>query len=80
MTHHPAGGGDRAVVQRLHRRAGKATDAQLGEEVSTMGRRTGQSRAAAMITITTDGADHYSTAAAYLRLNGILPPTAQPKK
>jgi uncharacterized damage-inducible protein DinB len=56
------------------------TDAQLGEEVSMMGRRTGQSRAAAMITITNDWADHYSTAASYLRLNGILPPTAQPKK
>jgi hypothetical protein len=24
--------------------------------------------------------DHYSTAASYLRLNGILPPTAEPKK
>jgi hypothetical protein len=58
----------------------KVTDAQLGEEVSMMGRRTGQSRAAAMITITNDWADHYSTAAAYLRLNGLLPPTAQPKK
>ena len=58
----------------------KVTDAQLGEEVSMMGRRTGQSRAAAMVTITNDWADHYSTAAAYLRMNGILPPSAQPKK
>jgi hypothetical protein len=58
----------------------RVTDAQLGEEVSMMGRRTGQSRAAAMITITNDWADHYATAASYLRLNGILPPTAQPKK
>jgi uncharacterized damage-inducible protein DinB len=58
----------------------KVTDAQLGEEVSMMGRRTGQSRAAAMVTISNDWADHYSTAAVYLRLNGILPPTAQPKK
>ena len=58
----------------------KVTDAQLGEEVSMMGRRTGQSRAAAMITIANDWADHYSTAASYLRLNGILPPSAQPKK
>jgi hypothetical protein len=31
-----------------------------------------------MISITDDWADHYSTQAAYLRLNGILPPTAQP--
>ena len=27
-----------------------------------------------------DWADHYSTAASYLRLNGILPPTAAPPK
>jgi hypothetical protein len=58
----------------------KVSDAQLGEETSMFGRRTGQSRAAAMITITNDWADHYSTAASYLRMNGILPPTAQPKK
>jgi hypothetical protein len=45
-----------------------------------MGRRTGQSRATALITIANDWADHYSTAAAYLRLNGILPPSARPKK
>jgi len=44
------------------------------------GRKVEQSRAAAMITIATDWTDHYSTAASYLRLNGILPPTAQPKK
>jgi len=30
--------------------------------------------------IAEDWADHYSTAAAYLRQNDILPPTAQPKK
>ncbi len=58
----------------------KVNDSQLGEEVSMFGRRTGMSRAAAMITIAADWADHHSTAASYLRLNGILPPTAQPKK
>jgi uncharacterized damage-inducible protein DinB len=58
----------------------KVTDAQLGEEASMVGRHTGQSRAAALITIANDWADHYSTAASYLRLNGILPPSAQPKK
>jgi hypothetical protein len=58
----------------------KVSDTQLGEEVSMMGRRTGMSRASAMITISNDWADHYSTAASYLRLNGILPPSAQPKK
>jgi uncharacterized damage-inducible protein DinB len=58
----------------------KVTDAQLGEEASMMGRPSGMSRAAALITIANDWADHYSTAAAYLRLNGILPPSAKPKK
>ena len=58
----------------------KVNDSQLAEEVTMFGRRTGLSRAATMITIATDWADHHSTAASYLRLNGILPPTAQPKK
>jgi len=54
------------------------TDSQVGAAVP-MGR--GQtSRARLMIVIAADWADHYSTAAGYLRLNGILPPTAQPKK
>jgi uncharacterized damage-inducible protein DinB len=58
----------------------KVQDSTLGEEISMFGRKTGQSRAAAMITIATDWTDHYSTAASYLRQNGILPPTAAPKK
>jgi hypothetical protein len=44
------------------------------------GRKVGQSRTAAMITIATDWTDHYSTAASYLGLNSILPTTAQPEK
>jgi hypothetical protein len=58
----------------------KVQDSTLGEQVSMFGRKVGQSRAAARITIATDWTDHYSTAASYLRLNRILPPTAQPKK
>jgi hypothetical protein len=57
----------------------KVNDTQLGDELTMGGRKVG-SRAAALITIATDWADHYSTAASYLRLNGILPPTAQPRK
>jgi hypothetical protein len=56
------------------------SDAQLGAATQMFGRSTGQSRAAVLITLAMDWADHYSTAANYLRLNGILPPTAQPKK
>jgi hypothetical protein len=37
-------------------------------------------RAFALIALTNDWADHYSAAAMYLRLNGLLPPTAREKK
>jgi hypothetical protein len=57
----------------------KLGDAALREEAAMFGRKTGMSRADALVTIALDWADHYSTAASYLRLNGILPPTAQPK-
>jgi hypothetical protein len=33
-----------------------------------------------MLSLSNDWADHYSAAAIYLRLNGLLPPTAQPRK
>src|SRR5437762_1785436 len=33
-----------------------------------------------LIALANGWADHYSAAATYLRLNGLLPPTAQPKK
>lgn len=50
-------------------------DSQLGAMVGGGRRQT--SRAAAMFTLTNDLADHYSQQAAYLRANGLLPPTAQ---
>jgi hypothetical protein len=58
---------------------GKLKDTQLKDDLTMGGRKVG-SRASALLTIATDWADHYSTAASYLRLNGILPPTAQPRK
>jgi hypothetical protein len=58
----------------------KVTDTHLPEELSVFGRATGQSKAAGIVTIAADWADHYSTAASYLRQNGILPPTARPVK
>jgi hypothetical protein len=36
------------------------------------------SRATALIVLSDDWYDHYGAQAIYLRLNGILPPTAQP--
>jgi uncharacterized damage-inducible protein DinB len=58
----------------------KLQDSALTEEAVFFGQKTGMSRANALLTIVVDWADHYSTAASYLRLNGVLPPTAQPKK
>jgi uncharacterized damage-inducible protein DinB len=58
----------------------KVDDSKLGEVVFTRGAFT-LTRASAMIALTNDFADHYSGAAMYLRLNGLLPPTAQqPRK
>ena len=50
-------------------------DSNLGEQLTLFGSHT-TSRAGAMIALTNDFADHYSTAAAYLRANALLPPTA----
>lgn len=58
---------------------GKVDDSKLGDEMELFGGRRGP-RAFALIALTNDWADHYSSAAMYLRLNGLLPPTAQPKK
>ena len=58
---------------------GKVDDSKLSDEVQLFGGRKG-ARAFALIALTNDWADHYSSAAMYLRLNGLLPPTAQPKK
>ncbi len=58
----------------------KVDDSRLAEEVTMFGRGAGLSRGAAIVILAADWADHYSTAASYLRLNDILPPSAQPKK
>lgn len=52
------------------------TDANLGEELPFFGGRK-MTRAAVMTLTTGDWADHYSQYANYLRLNGMLPPTAR---
>ena len=54
----------------------KVDDSKLGDEVELFGGRKG-TRAFALIALTNDWADHYSSAAMYLRLNGMLPPTAK---
>ncbi len=51
-------------------------DAQLDQPVTIWGGRQAN-KATALIGLTNDWADHYGAAAIYLRLNGLLPPTAQ---
>jgi hypothetical protein len=55
-------------------------DGSLSEEAVMFGKPTGMSRASALVTIVVDWADHYSTAASYLRLNGLVPPSAVKNK
>jgi hypothetical protein len=54
----------------------KITDAKLGDPIEVWGGRK-TTRAFAVIALTNDWTDHYSIAAMYLRLNGLLPPTAK---
>jgi hypothetical protein len=57
----------------------KVDDTKLGDEVELFGGRKG-SRAAALIILASSWSDHYGAEAMYLRLSGLLPPTAKPKK
>jgi DinB superfamily len=57
----------------------KVDDSKLGEQMMLFGNRPA-SRAGAMMSLYGSWTDHYATEAIYLRLNGILPPTAQPEK
>jgi uncharacterized damage-inducible protein DinB len=54
----------------------KVQDSQLDQPVTMWDGRQAP-KAAALIGLTNDWADHYGAAAMYLRLNGMLPPTAQ---
>jgi len=57
---------------------GKMDDSKLGDSVELFGGRQFP-RAMAALGLASGWADHYAAAAMYLRLNGILPPSAQAK-
>ncbi|HEV8358406.1 MAG TPA: DinB family protein [Gemmatimonadales bacterium] len=57
----------------------KLNEATLADSVPFFGGRKA-TRARAVIAVAQDWADHYAQAAMYLRLNGILPPSARPRK
>ncbi|HEX6965949.1 MAG TPA: DinB family protein [Gemmatimonadaceae bacterium] len=78
----PTAGKDK-VVERLKQSFDYCTsalsnvdDSKLGETVPFFGGRS-ISRGGAMMGLAEDWADHYGAAAIYLRLNGILPPSAR---
>lgn len=58
---------------------GKMDDSKLGDSIELFGGHQGP-RAMVDLFVASSWADHYAAAAQYLRSNGILPPTAQPKK
>jgi hypothetical protein len=57
----------------------KVDDSHLADSIPLFNGRS-FSRAAVMFILSGSWADHYSEEASYLRLNGILPPTAEPAK
>ena len=57
---------------------GKMDDSKLGDDVELFGGRHFP-RAMGALGLASGWADHYGAAAMYLRLNGVLPPTAQAK-
>lgn len=54
-------------------------DSQLGDTITFFGG-VKKPRARALLELTGDLEDHYSQMASYLRLNGMLPPSAKPAK
>jgi hypothetical protein len=54
----------------------KLQDAQLGAEIAIFGGRK-VTKGTAALELSADWADHYAQMASYLRLNGLLPPTAK---
>jgi hypothetical protein len=57
----------------------KMDDSKLGDSIELFGGRQAP-RAMAALILSGGWSDHYAAAAMYLRLNGVLPPSAQPKK
>ena len=57
----------------------KVDDSNLSEQLTLFANHQ-FTKAAAMMILSGDWFDHYSAQAMYLRLNGVLPPTAQPRK
>jgi hypothetical protein len=57
----------------------KADDSKLGDSIKGFDGKP-RPRAWAFLALASSWADHYAIVAMYLRLNGLVPPSAQPKK
>jgi len=68
----------RETFQFCEQAFAKLDDSKLSDPIQLFGPNP-FTRAAAILITVGDWADHYSQEANYLRLNGVLPPTAQPR-
>ena len=66
----------KASFEFCHTALAKADDSKLNENITWFDNKP-RPRAWAAVTLAASWSDHYATAAMYLRLNGLLPPTAQ---
>jgi uncharacterized damage-inducible protein DinB len=71
--------GLKASMEFCKQQFSKLDDAQLGESVPWFHDRH-VTRFAAAVEVTNDLIDHYASLSVYVRLNGMLPPTAQKKR
>ena len=62
-----------------HEALAKADDSKVNDNITWQDGKP-RPRAWAFVTLASSWADHYATAALYLRLNGLLPPTAKPEE
>jgi|SRR5215510_905578 len=67
----------KASFEFCHTALAKADDSRMNENITWFDNKP-RPRAWAFMALASSWADHYGIAAMYLRLNGLLPPTAQP--
>jgi hypothetical protein len=67
----------KASFEFCHTALAKADDAKMNEDITWFDGKP-RARAWAFVALGSSWADHYGMAAMYLRLNGLVPPTAQP--
>ena len=68
----------KASFEFCHTALAKADDSKLGEDITGFDGKP-RPRAWAFMSLGASWADHYGMAALYLRLNGLVPPTAKPE-